>query len=89
MLNNTATIVSEQDAFPNRNSLRGLDVVNQIKTAVEKACPNTVSCADILALSAELSSTLVYICLILYYIVFLSTIEFQMQILIDSFCFVM
>ncbi|KEH37050.1 peroxidase 15 [Medicago truncatula] len=58
LLNNTATIVSEQDAFPNRNSLRGLDVVNQIKTAVEKACPNTVSCADILALAAELSSTL-------------------------------
>nr|ACJ84529.1 unknown [Medicago truncatula] len=58
LLNKTDTVVSEQDAFPNRNSLRGLDVVNQIKTAVEKACPNTVSCADILALSAELSSTL-------------------------------
>jgi len=67
--------VSEQDAFPNRNSLRGLDVVNQIKTAVEKTCPNTVSCADILALSAELSSTLVYICLKLYYIFFSSIIE--------------
>jgi peroxidase len=53
--------VTEQDAFPNINSLRGLDVVNQIKTAVEKICPNTVSCADILALAAELSSTLVYI----------------------------
>ncbi|WJX27503.1 peroxidase [Trifolium repens] len=58
LLNTTDTIVTEQDAFPNINSLRGLDVVNQIKTAVEKACPNTVSCADILALAAELSSTL-------------------------------
>ncbi|MCI00071.1 peroxidase, partial [Trifolium medium] len=58
LLNKTDTIVTEQDAFPNINSLRGLDVVNQIKTAVEKACPNTVSCADILALAAELSSTL-------------------------------
>jgi len=33
--------------------------VNQIKTAVETACPNTVSCADILALAAEISSVLV------------------------------
>jgi peroxidase len=53
--------VSEQSAPPNNNSIRGLDVINQIKTAVENACPNTVSCADILALSAEISSDLVYI----------------------------
>ncbi|CAI8590414.1 unnamed protein product [Vicia faba] len=58
LLNTTDTIVTEQDAFPNINSLRGLDVVNKIKTAVESVCPNTVSCADILALAAELSSTL-------------------------------
>ncbi|AES64754.1 peroxidase family protein [Medicago truncatula] len=35
LLNNTATIVSEQQAFPNINSIRGLDVVilvNKIKT---------------------------------------------------------
>jgi peroxidase len=50
--------VSEQGAFPNNNSIRGLDVVNRIKTAVESACPNTVSCADILALAAEISSVL-------------------------------
>ncbi|MCH95989.1 peroxidase, partial [Trifolium medium] len=56
LLNNTATIESEQDAAPNNNSLRGLDVINNIKTAVEKACPNTVSCADILTLAAEKSS---------------------------------
>ncbi|KAJ1420913.1 Secretory peroxidase [Sesbania bispinosa] len=58
LLNNTATIASEQDAAPNNNSIRGLDVVNQIKTALENACPNTVSCADILALAAEISSDL-------------------------------
>jgi len=34
--------------------------VNQIKTAVENACPGVVSCADILALAAEISSVLVY-----------------------------
>ncbi|CAJ1962924.1 unnamed protein product [Sphenostylis stenocarpa] len=58
LLNNTATIVSEQQAFPNNNSIRGLNVVNDIKTAVENACPNVVSCADILALAAEVSSFL-------------------------------
>ncbi|KAL2341523.1 hypothetical protein Fmac_009463 [Flemingia macrophylla] len=58
LLNNTATIVSEQQAFPNNNSIRGLDVVNDIKTAVENACPGVVSCADILALAAEISSVL-------------------------------
>ncbi|KAK8468830.1 hypothetical protein PHAVU_006G129500 [Phaseolus vulgaris] len=58
LLNDTATIVSEQTAAPNNNSLRGLDVVNQIKTAVENACPGIVSCADILALAAQTSSVL-------------------------------
>ncbi|MED6119418.1 hypothetical protein PIB30_011783 [Stylosanthes scabra] len=48
---------SEQQAGPNINSIRGLDVVNQIKTAVENACPGVVSCADILALAAQISTT--------------------------------
>jgi len=59
LLNNTATIVSEQQALPNNNSIRGLDVVNDIKTAVENVCPNVVSCADILTIAAEVSSILV------------------------------
>ena len=64
LLNNTATIVSEQQALPNNNSIRGLDVVNEIKTELEQVCPGVVSCADILTLAAEVSSVLV--CLILY-----------------------
>ncbi|KAL2341527.1 hypothetical protein Fmac_009467 [Flemingia macrophylla] len=60
LLNNTDTIASEQFALPNNNSIRGLDVVNQIKTAVESACPGIVSCADILALAAEISSVLAH-----------------------------
>jgi len=67
LLNNTATIVSELQALPNINSIRGLQVVNRIKTDVEKACPNTVSCADILALAARISSVLVHICLANYF----------------------
>ncbi|MCI43139.1 peroxidase, partial [Trifolium medium] len=58
LLNDTSTIVSEQGALPNNNTIRGLDVVNRIKTALESACPKTVSCADILALAAEISSVL-------------------------------
>ncbi|KAK7332553.1 hypothetical protein VNO80_29306 [Phaseolus coccineus] len=60
LLNSTDTIVSEQTAPPNNNSIRGLDVVNQIKTAVENACPGIVSCADILALAAQISSVLAH-----------------------------
>ncbi|KAG2395512.1 hypothetical protein LR48_Vigan09g183800 [Vigna angularis] len=58
LLNNSDTIESEQDAAPNLNSLRGFDVVNKIKTAVEDSCPETVSCADILAIAAEVGSVL-------------------------------
>jgi len=68
LLNNTDTIVSEQDALPNINSLRGLDVVNQIKTAVENECPNTVSCADILTIAAQVASVLVISSIFVYYL---------------------
>ncbi|CAA0829914.1 Peroxidase 53 [Striga hermonthica] len=51
--NTTVPIVSEKSAAPNANSARGFDVIDDIKTAVEAACPGIVSCADILALAAE------------------------------------
>ena len=59
MLNNSATIESEKEAVPNNKSVRGFGVVDDIKTALETACPTTVSCADILAIAAEESVSLV------------------------------
>ena len=59
LLDNTDTIESEKEAVPNNNSARGFDVVDDMKAAVENACPGIVSCADILAIAAEESVCLV------------------------------
>ncbi|CAA7409071.1 unnamed protein product [Spirodela intermedia] len=43
---------AEKDAIPN-SFLRGYKVIDTIKANLEKACPSTVSCADVLALIAR------------------------------------
>ncbi|KAJ7948452.1 Peroxidase [Quillaja saponaria] len=53
LLDDTATFTGEQNAGPNRNSARGFEVIDAIKTSVEAACSATVSCADILALATR------------------------------------
>ncbi|CAI9762287.1 unnamed protein product [Fraxinus pennsylvanica] len=53
LLDDTSSFTGEKTAIPNRNSVRGFDVVDNIKSAVENACPGVVSCADILAIAAR------------------------------------
>ncbi|XP_052146070.1 peroxidase A2-like [Oryza glaberrima] len=55
LLDNSTSIVSEKFATPNNNSARGYPVVDDIKAALEEACPGVVSCADILAIAAKIS----------------------------------
>ncbi|KAK2657113.1 hypothetical protein Ddye_010165 [Dipteronia dyeriana] len=58
LLDSRGSIISEKRSNPNRNSARGFEVIDDIKSALEKECPNTVSCADIMALSARDSTVL-------------------------------
>ncbi|XP_022893559.1 cationic peroxidase 1-like isoform X1 [Olea europaea var. sylvestris] len=53
LLDDTANFTGEQTAGANANSLRGMDVIDTIKSQVENVCPATVSCADILAVAAR------------------------------------
>lgn len=43
---------AERDAVPNF-TLRGFDIVDDIKKQVEAICPGIVSCADIIALASR------------------------------------
>ncbi|KAI0531191.1 hypothetical protein KFK09_000744 [Dendrobium nobile] len=53
LLDDTSSFTGEKTAGPNQNSLRGFDVVDNIKKQVEAICNQTVSCADILAVAAR------------------------------------
>ncbi|PIN02069.1 Peroxidase [Handroanthus impetiginosus] len=53
LLDDTSSFTGEKTAAPNNNSVRGFNVVDDIKSKVEYVCPGVVSCADILAIAAR------------------------------------
>ncbi|XP_049399463.1 peroxidase 27-like [Solanum stenotomum] len=52
VLLDSPTKQAEKDSIPNL-SLRGYQIIDKVKTALEKSCPGIVSCADIVALVAR------------------------------------
>ncbi|KAH9314532.1 hypothetical protein KI387_023159 [Taxus chinensis] len=53
LLDDSNSLTGEKTAVPNANSARGFDVIDNIKTQVEKVCSGVVSCADILTIAAR------------------------------------
>ncbi|KAG8373396.1 hypothetical protein BUALT_Bualt11G0020000 [Buddleja alternifolia] len=53
LLDDTPNMLGEKLALSNINSLRSYEVVDEIKEALEMACPGVVSCADILIMAAR------------------------------------
>uniref|UniRef100_A0A7N0T394 Peroxidase n=1 Tax=Kalanchoe fedtschenkoi TaxID=63787 RepID=A0A7N0T394_KALFE len=53
LLDGNEDFEGEKNAFPNRKSVRGFEVIDYIKADVERVCPEVVSCVDILTLAAR------------------------------------
>ncbi|KAE7999316.1 hypothetical protein FH972_003760 [Carpinus fangiana] len=59
LLDDAPSISSEKKALNNDNSIRGYNVIDDVKSQVESICPATVSCADIVAVAARDASVAV------------------------------
>lgn len=53
LLDDTSTFKGEKNALPNKNSVRGYEVIDSIKAVLERVCPSVVSCTDIVTLAAR------------------------------------
>nr|XP_043633393.1 peroxidase 17 [Erigeron canadensis] len=53
LLDDTPTMLGEKLSLSNIDSLRSYEVVDEIKEALETACPMTVSCADIIIMASR------------------------------------
>lgn len=59
LLDDSAIITSEKNAVPNKNSIKGFEVIDEIKAKLEQVCPQIISCANVLALAVRGSTVLV------------------------------
>lgn len=53
LLDDSSSFTGEKNARPNKDSLRGFQVIDTIKSQLESTCPGVVSCADILTVAAR------------------------------------
>ncbi|KAL4577986.1 hypothetical protein LXL04_014101 [Taraxacum kok-saghyz] len=53
LLDDTPAMLGEKLSLSNINSLRSYVVVDEIKEALESACPRTVSCADVIVIASR------------------------------------
>ncbi|CAN1216340.1 Peroxidase 17 [Linum perenne] len=53
LLDDTETMLGEKLSLSNIDSLRSYEVVDQIKSELEKSCPGVVSCADIIIMASR------------------------------------
>ncbi|KAL7239758.1 hypothetical protein ACSBR2_005603 [Camellia fascicularis] len=58
LLDDTSSFTEEKTARLNNESVREYNVIDDIESKVEAACPNVVSCADIVAIAARNSTVI-------------------------------